>query len=287
MRKPLVILACLGTLLFSLHLSASTEAPLVIPKTVVFKGNIVYSGENTPSNLRQLDYYLPAKTKNFPLIIWFHGGGLTAGTKNNLPDKTLALRFAEQGLGIALVDYRLNPSVRFPTYVEDAAAATAFVLKNSKKLKAKAIFVAGYSAGAYLTALLALDPSYLQAAGVNHDQLAGFISISGQMSTHFTVRAERGQANAPVIVDAAAPLFYAKPNPPPLLLLIGDNDWPARLEENQLLFAQLTQVNHSQNTHFQIIPNRTHSSISDQLFTADDPAGIAIKNFIERYWLKN
>ncbi len=228
------------------------------------KHDIVYSGPDTPDNLRRLDVFTPDQPpKPFPLVIWFHGGGLTAGTKNSKTDRAVAARWTDRGIGIINADYRLSPGAKFPAYVEDAAQAVAWAVRAAVALGAdpKAIFVSGHSAGGYLAAMLAMDEKYLRAAGLEPAQVAGYFPLSGQMTTHFTVRKERGLSDLAVIVDDAAPSYFVRAAIPRLLLLIGDHDWPARLEENQLLAAQLTQVAKSKNVSFRIIADRTHNSI--------------------------
>lgn len=51
------------------------------------KPNVPYYDDSTNQSdeyIKQrcvLDIYYPSNTKNFPTIIWFHGGGLTGGEK--------------------------------------------------------------------------------------------------------------------------------------------------------------------------------------------------------------
>ena len=74
----------------------------------------------------RLDVYHPKNKKDFSTVVWFHGGGLKAG-KRSVPK-------ALQGKGIAVVavNYRLHPKVKAPAYIEDAAAAVAWTIKNIK-----------------------------------------------------------------------------------------------------------------------------------------------------------
>src|SRR6516165_8778492 len=67
-----------------------------------------------------LDLYYPKGAKNFPTVVWFHGGGLTEGHRE-LPEQLM-----NKGYAIVGVEYRLSPKVNAPAYIEDAAAATAW-----------------------------------------------------------------------------------------------------------------------------------------------------------------
>lgn len=245
--------------------------------------DIIYAGENTADNPRKLDLYLPAKTKQpFPVLIWFHGGGLVSGTKNELNDQRIADYWRSKGVGLINADYRMSPQVQFPAYIQDAAQAVAWVIQNAKKLGAdpKRIYVGGHSAGAYLAAMLAFNETYLRANAVDINSIAGFVSLSGQMTTHFTVRKERGLSDLPIIVDDAAPSYYVRKDIPRLLLLIGDHDWPARLEENQMLYAQLIQVAKATNVSFKVINNRDHNSIYNRITEPQDETYEAIATFM-------
>lgn len=247
------------------------------------KRDVVYAGENSPDNPRKLDVYLPAKAKKpFPLLVWYHGGGLTSGTKNYVNDQRIASFWRSKGVAVVNVDYRLSPQVKFPAYIEDAAQATAWAVRNAAKLGAdpKRIYVGGHSAGAYLATMQAMDERYLRAQGIEPTSLAGFISLSGQMTTHFNVHKERGLSDLPLVVDDAAPSHYVRKDIPRLLLLIGDHDWPARLEENQLMYAQFVQLAKTDKVSFKVIADRDHNAIYDRIPQPQDDAYKAISEFM-------
>ncbi|GGY61568.1 lipase [Cellvibrio zantedeschiae] len=247
------------------------------------KRDITYAGVEATDNPRKLDVYLPAKAKKpFPLLVWYHGGGLTSGTKNYVNDQRIASYWRSKGVAVVNVDYRLSPQVKFPAYIEDAAQATAWAFRNAAKLGAdpKRIYVGGHSAGAYLATMQAMDERYLRAQGVELTSLAGFISLSGQMTTHFNVRKERGLSDLPLVVDDAAPSHYIRKNIPRLLLLIGDHDWPARLEENQLMYAQFVQLAKTDKASFKVIADRDHNAIYDRIPQPQDETYKVISEFI-------
>lgn len=235
------------------------------------------------AQLCKLDLYLPASpAKDFPILVWFHGGGLSGGDKAAAPEQAAARRLADRGVAVASVNYRLSPKAVFPAYLEDAAAAVRWTADHAAELGAdpKKLYVGGYSAGGYLAAMLALDTHFLRDAGATG--VAGFVCMSGQMTTHFTVRGENGLPKDTVIVNAAAPLAHVRPGAPRLLLLIGDNDWPARLEENQLLAATLHLLARNPPMPLVVVKDRNHGTILSRFLDADDPAGPAVLDFINR-----
>lgn len=191
-----------------------------------------------------LDIYYPANKKNFTTVVWFHGGGLTGGNKE-LPD---ALK--NKGLCIVGANYRLAPKVKAPTYIEDAAAAVAWVFNNIERYggDASRIFVSGHSAGGYLTMMIGLDKQYLAAHNINADSIAGLIPLSGQTITHFTIREEKHINEKQPVVDKYAPLFHVRSDAPPLLLITGDRELEmlGRYEENAYLARMMKIAGHRQ-----------------------------------------
>ena len=229
----------------------------------------------------KLDLYLPKNKKDYPVIVWFHGGGLTGGQKAGGDTTKVAESWANAGIAVASVNYRLSPKVKFPAYIEDGAAAVAWVKKNiaTHGGDPKHVFVGGHSAGAYLTMMLGLDAKYLKAVGVETSSLAGLFPVSGQTMTHFAVRQERGLPKDDVIADEAAPIHFARKDAPPMLLLMGDKDWPARLEENAY-FAAILKTKKNETTTLLVVPDRTHGSIFGKLLEEADPGRAAFLKFV-------
>lgn len=192
-----------------------------------------------------LDLYYPENAKNFPTVVWFHGGGITGGSKE-IPE---ALK--NKGMAVIGVNYRLSPKVKAPAYIKDAAAAVAWAFKHIQDYGGdkSLIFVSGHSAGGYLTSMVGLDKSYLDTFGVDADSIAGLIPFSGHTITHFTVRQERGIPGTRPIIDSLAPLYHVRKEAPPLLLITGDREMEmlGRYEENAYMMRMMKVVGH-QNT---------------------------------------
>jgi acetyl esterase/lipase len=135
-----------------------------------------------------------------------------------------------------------------PVYLEDAAAAVAWVFNYITDLggDAECIFVAGHSAGGYLTSMIGLDKRWLAGFGIDCDRIAGLIPISGHMITHFTIREERGIPNHQAIIDEFAPLFHVRTDAPPLFLITGDRDLEllGRYEENAYMERMMDVAGH-------------------------------------------
>ncbi len=178
----------------------------------------------------KLDLYLPRGKKNFPTVVFFHGGGLEGG------EKFIPELLKEQGFAVVAPNYRLSPKAQHPAYIDDAAAAVAWTVRHIAEYggTSSKVWVCGHSAGGYLTLMLALDKSYLGAYGIDADSIAGYVPFSGQTNTHYTIRKERGLDTQIPIIDEYAPLFHSRKLGTRMLLLSGDRDKEmlARYTEN-------------------------------------------------------
>ncbi|MBN2713183.1 MAG: alpha/beta hydrolase [Planctomycetes bacterium] len=253
---------------------------------IVIKQDIPYCDQKSEDEYEKsqckLDAYLPKETdKPFPLLVWFHGGALKGGAKTSGLTTKLAKSFAARGIGVVVPEYRFSPKVKFPVYIQDSARAVKWTIDNAAELGALPnIFVGGHSAGGYISSLLAMDAHFLADAGVKIENIAGFIPMSGQTMTHFTVAGERGISSSVITADDAAPIHYLTEKTPPILLLIGDKDWPARLEENQYFLAALKKVGKNSNARLVVVKDRDHGGILKHSSEENDPACVAMTSFI-------
>jgi acetyl esterase/lipase len=249
-------------------------------KDLAYKSNDVSDYERERC---KLDLYLPPAGRAFATIVWFHGGGLQQGDKTVEIARTLGRRFADDGIAVASVNYRLHPKVKFPAYIDDAAAAVAFVYHQIERYGGdpRRIFVSGHSAGGYLTAMIGADNHYLEKYGLRTQEIAGLMPIAGQMITHSTVRKERSIPSTRPIIDEAAPAYHVDAKLPPFLCVVGSQDLPARAEENRYFVAAMKAAGHADVTYLEV-RGRDHSSIANQIGDADDVVAQAMIAMIRR-----
>jgi len=209
----------------------------------------------------RLDLRYPTNRTGFATLVWFHGGGLTGGKRHFVDLKN-------RDIAVAAVGYRLSPRAELPAFLEDAAAATAWVLRNIGRYggDSNKVFVAGHSAGGYLTAMIGMDPRWLAAQGVSNLQIAGLIPVSAQVTTHFHVKkllGDTGQQYRPLI-DEYAPLYHCASNLPPICLITGDRaiEFKCRVEENELLAASLRALGHTK-TEFHEMGGLDHGTVGE------------------------
>ena len=198
----------------------------------------------------KLDIYYPENSREFPTVVWFHGGGLSAG------NRFIPAALKGQGIAVVAANYRLSPQVKSPAYIEDAAAAVAWTIRHIAEYggSPNLVFVSGHSAGGYLTSMIGLDKRWLAAHQIDANQLAGLIPYSGHTITHFTIRKERGIADTTPLVDEMAPLYHVRKDAPPLLLITGDRDMEmlGRYEENAYFWRMMKEAGHPQTELFEL-----------------------------------
>ena len=206
-----------------------------------------------------LDVYYPKNTKGFATVVWFHGGGLTGGSRD-LPEG-----LKEKGFAVVSVEYRLYPVVKCPVYIEDAAASVAWVIKNIEKYGGdpRLVFLSGHSAGAYLSCMIGLDKKWLKPYDLDANNLAGIISCSAQAITHFTIRKERGLADTKITIDEYAPIYHARADAPPLMLITGDREMEllGRYEENAY-FARVMKLTGNKTTTLHELGGFSHDMVA-------------------------
>lgn len=230
--------------------------------------NISYTGTGIERHL--LDLYLPDGECS-GVFVYFHGGGIEKGSKNGESRRKYAEYLCPRGIAVACANYRLYPDAKYPEFIEDAAAAVAYVKRYcEEKYGSVKLYVGGSSAGGYLSMMLCYDPKYLGAHGIAPTDIAAYIHDAGQPTTHFNVCRERGLAQNRCIIDEAAPLYHVglAKEYAPQLYIVTDNDIPARYEQTMLMIATLRHCGYDMNkVALKVMEGYTHtgySSICDE-----------------------
>ncbi len=238
-------------------------------ETATYKtvNEIVYrEGENLTDYMKErchLDLYYPENKSGYTTIVWFHGGGITGG------EKFIPEQWMEKGLAVVAVNYRLSPKVKSPEYIEDAAAAVAWVFKHIEEYGGSKdeIVVSGHSAGGYLAAMIGMDKSYLNDYDIDADQIAALVPFSGHTITHFTIRSEQGIPGTQPIIDRFAPLYHVRDDAPPLFLITGDREVEilGRYEENAYMYRMMKVAGH-QSTYLYELDGFDHGGMAIPAF---------------------
>ena len=244
--KSLSLLLTIFVLIGSQSISTAQEAPKV-HKEIEFA--------KVDGDSLKLDLYLPTNQEQPPLIVWIHGGGWRAGSKEKCGVKWLT----EHGFAIASISYRLTDKATFPAQIHDCKGAVRWLRDNANKYGYSTckIAVAGSSAGGHLAALLGIsgDVQTLEGnVGGNLDQSSRVDAIIDYFgATDFIQRTKSqphktikegsivnlllgGPADQKVeLARQASSAFHVTKDDPPLLILHGKKD-------DKVLLAQSTRL---------------------------------------------
>jgi acetyl esterase/lipase len=261
-----------------------------------------FEGKDADPVRHTLDLFVPQGKKNFPVVVFVHGGCWTIGDKSCCGlYSAVGKFFAGQGVGVVFPNYRLSPWVKHPEHVKDVARAFAWTHRNIADYGGDPgrVFVGGHSAGGHLAALLATDEQYLKAEGLSRKDIRGVLAVSGVYripdKLAFTWEADGGlgarielQSNPFDLVfgkghkarQAASPLAHVCADLPPFLLLHADRDLPM-LPEMAEEFAQALKEKRC-DVELLKVEGRNHNNIMFRATRSNDPVARAMLDFISK-----
>ncbi|RJF79337.1 alpha/beta hydrolase [Azospirillum cavernae] len=175
----------------------------------------------------RLDLYQPdAPTPGGAVVVFFYGGNWESGDKGLY--RFVAQALAARGHTVAVPNYRLYPAVRYPAFLEDSAAAVAWLRRHGVEhgVAPGPVALMGHSAGAYNAMMLALDDRWLGAQGLDPARdLSGVVGLAGpydflpltsdMLKDLFGPEEQRPDTQ---------PINHATRQAPPLLLATGTED---------------------------------------------------------------
>jgi acetyl esterase/lipase len=175
---------------------------------------VVYASPGGPGgNDLVLDLYRPASaTRPLPVVVFLHGGGWSGGTRTTGPD--FKRFFAQDGFAMVSIEYRLTPSVTFPTDVEDVKTAVRWLRANAAKynLDGARIGLWGTSAGGHLASVAALSPRGMFEGTGNLDQSSAVQCVLDAYGpTMFSLMDAETKEEAATLQPQAAALLQAPP----------------------------------------------------------------------------
>ena len=224
--------------------------------------NIAYlKGAGSDPVKHRLDLFLP-EGEGWPVLIFVHGGGWTRGDKSLKAGgadvySNIGRYFASEGIGTAVINYRLQPEVNWREQIDDVAHAVAWVHNNVAKHGGdpESLFLMGHSAGAQLSAFVALDPRPLKKLALSPEILCGVIPVSGagydladkqtyQLDADFAWYEELFRDGDPgdTWLREASAITYVNPDAPPFMLVHVTNEWTSLKHQNRLLHTALSEA---------------------------------------------
>lgn len=175
------------------------------------------------------------------MLIFFYGGSWESGRKEDY--SFAALAFAGQGFLTILPDYRLTSTAAYPAFLQDAAAAVGWAHQNAARFGGApaCLVLVGHSAGAYNTAMLALDERWLGGDGAPRDIVRGWAGLAGPYD-FLPLAPGAGMRTFGAVNDLAStqPITFAGPGDPPAFLATGSADEIVQPRNSLSLAARLT-----------------------------------------------
>ena len=222
--------------------------------------NIIY--REVAGKRLALDVAMPREPgKNRPAIMQIHGGAWIIGDKRE-QGWPLIGHLAANGWVCFNVNYRLSPAATWPDHLVDLKYALNWIRDHADEYGVDPDFIAvtGGSAGGHLTAMMGLtanDPEYQP--GFEHADTSVQAAVPVYGVYDFTNRLGtmlerfRPQMLEPMIMKAffdkepekfhrASPIDRVHPDAPPLLIVHGDRDTLAPVEDARLFADSLARV---------------------------------------------
>ncbi|HEY6367087.1 MAG TPA: alpha/beta hydrolase [Candidatus Binatia bacterium] len=269
----------------------------VLARAQVHKDLKYRVGSSADPHKHRLDFYVP-EGSGWPVLIFVHGGGWRSGDKAlefgaTDPYGNIGRFYATRGIGVALVNYRLQPAVSWREQVVDVAQALAWVYGHAQDYGAnkRAIFVSGHSSGAQLVTRAVLDHKVLRELRLPPHVPCGVIAVSGapfdisdsrtyELGTN-PVRYEKpfrvGEDGERWKYEASAVNFVTS-SAPPFLLLHGGWEPKGLKRQNQVMHEALKAAGVP--SQLVVTPWDGHFLIVASVSHPDKMASAAILEFI-------
>lgn len=145
MRIQFICLA--WCLVMTLASKAQTERQISVTENIAYRTDV---GSSTVLDLAQPQF---GPQQNRPAILIIHGGGWSAGSKNDAVYRALMVDYAMKGYVVCNMNYRLVQEAEPPACIEDVRCAIRWMKANAQKLgiDPNRIGTFGHSAGGHLS----------------------------------------------------------------------------------------------------------------------------------------
>lgn len=246
---------------------------------------------------QRLDFYRPKGKRGYPIVVFVHGGYWTSGDKDYYRRFTglyasVGIALARQGIGAAVINYRLAPTTTIEGMLADVATAVAWTQSSAAGYEANpdAMWLMGHSAGGHLVTLLAADGRAFAAAGVKREAIKGIIAMSAVYDLEDMAKKNGDAFNAGVTVPTfgADPAALSRYSPvrqfrlgmPRTLMLTAEDDFPYLIPQSEAARRRLEELNLAPEAH--VIPGYTHMDMVLKFGRKDDAALQRVAEFIRK-----
>lgn len=163
-----------------------------VPNGVFEVLNQQYIPQDKSANL---DVYYPSLVNGtaqvLPVIVWIHGGGWVAGSKDQMANYCKIL--AAKGYCVAAIDYTLAPEANYPIPLKQTQRSLQYLMVNAKRfhIDTNRFILAGDSGGAHIAAQSAniiYNKDYSELMGIqpaiSTEELSGLMLYCGPYDTN-------------------------------------------------------------------------------------------------------
>lgn len=246
---------------------------------------------------QHLDFYWPGGAPT-ATVLFVHGGSLReSGERRHSPAYAdVCAPFVAAGVACATTDYRLAPSVQWPTMPLDVSAAVAKVreLVSARGGDPARLFLFGHSSGCTIVSSLGVNPEYLGSVGLAPSDVAGVIAMGcvldnqdaalrGLTADDLRPRFERSGSYdrfaSPEDWIGANPSYHVGSHAAPFRVVVAREErfHPSILEQGARFVRRLIEADVP--ADLVIVPG-THMSSIAAIDDPDDPTLATILDFI-------
>lgn len=236
----------------------------------------------------KLDVYQPTAPGTYPVLIWVHGGSWTSGNKELYAPVARAV--LPENIVVVIPNYtiekprglRVGETPLAFQQAQEIADAFAWARENIALFDGdpNRITLGGHSAGAHLTGLVVLDPTYLAVRNHSPHEICAWYGISGPYSIPAQLDYERNVKHRdPALLfevfgaesnfERGSPQSFVHADTPPILLIHGDADETVPVSVARNFQTALQQV--GARSELKIYPNAGHSGILFDALAQDKP----------------
>jgi acetyl esterase/lipase len=271
---PLFMAFALAPALSHAQSTEALEKALHIYDSYSVVPNITYLTANNWE--AKLDVYQArdATTPN-PTLIYFHGGGWVAGSKES--SSLTFLPFLNMGWNVVNVEYRLARISLAPAAVQDSLCALRWVYRHGKEynVDTNRLVLMGNSAGGHLALTTGMIPASASldslCPGSDELKVAAIINwygitdvdelLSGPNVRDYAVMWLGGMLNREEIAKRVSPLTYVRAELPPIISIQGNEDPVVPYSQNVRLHQALDKA--GIRNALVTIPEGKHGGFSD------------------------
>ncbi|MEC7119769.1 MAG: alpha/beta hydrolase [Pseudomonadota bacterium] len=175
---------------------------------------------------QRLDIYRPNRPVGVssPVVVFVYGGSWESGSKDGYGFVGKSL--AQAGYTTVVIDYRLAPAHRYPTFVQDTADAIAWTYRHIGQYggQAEQMFVMGHSAGAFNAIAAVNDARFWHSTGVPDQAVLGVVGLAGPYAYDFRDYPSKRAFPVGGDPELIMPDRHPRPNAPAHYLLTAERD---------------------------------------------------------------